>query len=354
MSKWKGEKISFEIYGASHDDKIGVICKNFPSVKINDVKLSEFMARRKGGQGFGTTARAESDIPTFTSGVKDGEIKDGNFEAVIYNNDKKSKDYGELYGKPRPSHADYCDYLKSGNLDFRGGGRFSGRLTAPYCVAGYVAKEYLNSQGVYAHTYLSSVGKVKGKSYLDNVSREEIENISGFPSLTNQKKMIREIEKARKSNDSVGAVIECVVFGAKKGLGNDYFMGLEGKMASLLYAIPAVKGVEFGLGFNLAKTRGSRSNDCYYFDENGEVKTRTNNGGGIHGGITNGMPITLRVAMKPTPSISREQETIDLINKKNVKIKIIGRHDACVAVRALPVVESAIYLALLDCEENYD
>ncbi len=347
MSKWQGNKISVEIFGTSHGDEIGVICENFPLIKINKQELTSFMRRRQGGQGFGSTSRKEQDEPQFVLGVENNTIIDGNFKAIIKNNNKNSSDYNELLGKPRPSHADYCDYVKNGTLDYRGGGRFSGRLTAPICIAGFIAKEYLNSKGIYAYAYVSSVGKVKGKSYKDGVKREDVENLLGFPSITKKQQMARVIQKAVRRGDSVGAICECVVFGLGAGVGDDYFSGLEGKIASLIYSIPAVKGVEFGLGFELAKMNGSSANDYFYFD-NGVVKTKTNNSGGINGGISNGMPLTMRVAFRPTPSISIEQETVDLINKENVKIRVKGRHDGCVAVRALPVIESAVYLALLD------
>ncbi len=347
MSKWQGERLSIEIYGASHGDKIGVKCKNFPKLKINQPALAEFMKRRQGGQGVGTTPRKEEDLPEFISGVTEGEILTGDFEAVIYNKNKRSSDYNELYAKPRPSHADYCDYLTTGNLDFRGGGRFSARLTAPFCVAGYVAKQYLNEKGVTAYAYIQSVGKVNGRSYKQGVTEAQLKCITGFPSIDKKEKMEKEIQKAQKRGDSVGAVCECVIFGVKGGIGGDYFSNLEGKIANLLYSIPAVKGVEFGGGFTLSQMNGSTANDNLYY-EGENVVTKTNNSGGINGGITNGMPITCRVAFRPTPSISIEQDTVDLEKKQNVKIKIKGRHDSCVAVRALPVIESAIYLSLLD------
>ena len=346
MSKWVGNNISIEIFGTSHGDFVGVRCKNFPKVKIDNEKLSEFMKRRQGGVQIGSTPRKEFDFPKFTSGNNEGYVE-GDFEAIIENNNKKSSDYNELYGKPRPSHADYCDYVKNGTLDYRGGGRFSARLTAPICVAGFIAKEYLNSKGIYAYAYLSSVGKVKGKSYKDGATREELSSILGFPSLKNKEKMQREILKALKKGDSVGATCECVIYGVNAGVGDDYFDGLEGKLSTLIYAIPAVKGLEFGLGFDLSKGYGSQMNDAFYFDGK-RVKTKTNNSGGINGGISNGMPITFRVAFRPTPSIVKEQDTVDLVNKTNVKIKIKGRHDACVAIRALPVIESMAYLTLLD------
>lgn len=348
MSKWQGKKISVEIYGESHGEKIGIICKNFPKFKFNKDSLSKFLARRQGGNGYGTTPRKEGDEPIFT-----GEVESGNFEAYILNENKKSQDYSYLYGKPRPSHADYCTYVKDGVLDFSGGGRFSGRLTAPYCVAGGIVKEFLLGKGIRIYAYLQSVGKVEGKSYKEGVSEEELKGISGFPSIDKSQEMIFEIESARADGDSVGAICECVVYGLKAGFGNDYFEGLESSISSLVYAIPAVKGVEFGSGFDIAKMRGSEANDGLQYDS-GNVVTKTNNAGGINGGISNGMPITFRVAFRPTPSISKVQNTVDLVNKCNTEISVKGRHDACVAVRALPVIESAVSLAIYDSGEFYD
>ncbi len=351
MSVFKGEHITIELYGQSHDEKVGVILEGFPKIQINEAALASFMARRQGGQGFGTTNRREEDLPTFIDGVRDG-IAEGRIEAVLYNHNKKSGDYGELYGKPRPSHADYAAYLRDGTLDFRGGGRFSARLTAPLCVAGYLAKAHLNKQGVFAYAYLSSVGKVRGRSYKEGVTEEEVKNLSGFPSLSRQKRMQREIEKAQKRGDSVGSTVECAVFGVRGGVGNDYFAGLESKIASLLYAIPAVKAVEFGWGFALSRGRGSKMNDplCY---KDGSITHKTNKAGGLNGGISNGMPLTVRIGLRPTPSIAIEQDTVDLIKKENTKITVKGRHDSCLGVRALPVIESALYLALLDEGEYY-
>ncbi len=345
MSKWTGERLSVEIYGTSHGDRIGVIGKGFPAFSLDEEKLAQFMKRRQGGQGMGSTPRKEDDKPEFLT------CEEGAFEAVIYNKAQRSGDYNDLYGKPRPSHADYCSFVKDGTLDYRGGGRFSARLTAPVCVAGGIAKQILEEKGVRVYAYLSAVGNVVGKSYKDGASEDEIKLIAGFPSLSKGKEMADEIEKARMDQDSVGAMCECVVFGLPAGVGNDYFDGLEGEIAQLLYAIPAVKGVEFGSGFDLAAMRGSEANDPLFYD-GAQVKTATNHAGGINGGISNGMPLTMRIAFRPTPSIGKEQQTVDLVNKNNVTIKITGRHDACVAVRALPVVESMVCLALLDKGDN--
>ncbi len=347
MSIWKGKHLSVEIFGTSHGDRIGVRCGGFPAFSVDEEGLQKFLTRRQGGQGFGSTTRKESDKPEFIWS------KDGKIEASIPNSTKRSSDYDNLYAKPRPSHADYCSYVKDGTLDYAGGGRFSGRLTAPYCVAGGLAKQFLESKNIRVYAYLSQVGKVKGRGYAEGVTEKEIASIEGFPSVDKKKEMAEEIERARVLLDSVGAVCECVVYGLPAGVGNDYFEGLEGKISQLLFAIPAVKGVEFGSGFDLAAMHGSEGNDPFYYDD-GEVKTSTNHAGGINGGISNGMPITLRVAFRPTPSIGMQQHTVDLITKQNTTIKIEGRHDACVAVRAVPVVESAVALALLDEGDYYE
>lgn len=347
MSIFKGEKISVEIYGTSHADQIGVICTGFPIGKIDNEKLVEFMQRRKPSSQAFSTKRKEPDEIIFESGVDKGVIVDGNFKAFINNVDRRSQDYNELYGKPRPSHADYVSYAKFGTLDFRGGGKFSARLTAPLCIAGGIAKQILEDKGIKIYSYLSRVGSVVGKSYKDGVSQEELETVKGFPALSNGQAMVEEIESARLDQDSVGGVAECVIYGMPVGVGDSYFQGLEGKIALGVYSVPAVKGVEFGSGFDLSKMRGYDANDQFYYD-NGIVKTKTNNAGGINGGISNGMPITLSVAFRPTPSISKEQNTVDLVNKCDAKIIIHGRHDSCVAVRALPVLEGVIALSLLD------
>ena len=347
MSKFSGKKISVEIIGTSHGESVNAIVKGFPNYTFDNDKLKEFMARRKANSSVYSTKRIESDEPLF-KGVN-GSTVNGDFEVEIKNSNVKSQDYNELYARPRPSHADYAWFLKDGALDYSGGGRFSARLTAPFTAVGGISKQYLSELGVEVKAYLSSVGKVKGKSYKTGevTSSEITELTSEFPALSNHEEMLAEIKNASSEGDSVGATIECVVFGLKAGLGDNLFSGLEGKIASLLYSIPAVKGVEFGLGFDMSDKRGSEVNDELFY-ENGEVKLKTNNNGGINGGISNGFNLTMRVAIKPTPSIYKEQSTVDLVSKENVKIQIKGRHDACVAVRAVPVVESAVCLALLD------
>ena len=349
MSTYNGEKLNIRIYGTSHADKIGAEVEGFPKLKIDVENLEAVMKRRAPSNGVFSTKRAEPDEPIFKKGLNNGVI-DGDFEVVIYNKDVKSSDYNSLYAKPRPSHADYVRYLKDGEKDYRGGGEFSARLTAPLCAVGALAKQYLQENyGVEVLAYLSQVGEVKGKSYKDSLpAKEEIKaTYNNFPALSNGDGMIAEISRVASQGDSVGGIVECVVYNMPHSIGGSLFEGLEGKISSSVYAIPAVKGVEFGLGFDLSSIKGSKANDPLRI-ENGQVNIVSNNAGGINGGISNGNAITLRVGFRPTPSISIPQDTVDLEKGENVKIRIEGRHDSCVAVRAVPVVESAVAIAILD------
>ena len=348
MSIFKGKNITLEIYGESHSESIGVVAKNFPKMQIDFDALREFLNRRKAKNSVFSTSRIEKDEPIFLG--LEGNLIKKDFEAKIINSNTRSKDYNSLYGKPRPSHADYAWSVKDKTYDFSGGGRFSGRLTAPFCIAGGIAKQYLESLGIKVCAYVSQIGKVKAKSYKDSHITTELierEREGEFPSLSKKEEILEEITNAKKNGDSVGGRIECVVSNLKAGIGDNLFDGLEGKISYMIYSIPAVKGVEFGLGFGLSESFGSEVNDEYYLVD-GEVKTKTNNSGGINGGISNGNDITLSVAMRPTPSIAKEQNTVDLINKTETKIVIEGRHDSCIVPRAVPVVESAVALAILD------
>ncbi len=349
MSIFNGKNISVEIFGESHSDNIGVKVKGFPKFKIDQDKLNLFLQRRKAKSGVFSTSRIEDDLPIF-EGIINGEIS-GEFSAIIENKNTKSNDYDNLIGKPRPSHADYAWYLKDGVTQFTGGGRFSGRLTAPLCVAGGIAKQYLEGLGINVYAYIKSIANLNGKSYKNcQINKQELESLVSsisFPSLDNSDKMINEIKKAKEEGDSLGGVVECIVFGMKPAIGDNLFDGLEGKIASLIYSIPAVKGVEFGDGFELSKQLGSIANDPIVI-QNGEIRLAKNSAGGINGGITNGENITLSVAFRPTPSISKPQKTVDLVNKTNTIIQIKGRHDACIVPRAVPCVESAVALAVLD------
>lgn len=348
MSIFKGEKLNIEIFGESHSERIGAKVSGFPKMEIDFENLEKFLSRRRPNLENYSTKRREKDKPIFSKLTDNGAI-DGDFTVEIENKDVKSSDYDDLYAKPRPSHADYTRYLKEGELNYTGGGRFSGRLTAPFCVVGGLLKQYLKKNyGVEIFAYLSSVGKVKGKSYKDGeITIRDFDGNGDFPALSNQVEMLNEIKRVSAEGDSVGAVLECIVFGMPTGVGNDLFGGLESKMAYTLYAIPGVKGVEFGYGFDLAQSVGSQSNDQLRIN-NGKVEIVTNKAGGINGGISNGNPITLSVGFRPTPSISKLQNTIDLEKMQNTQIEIKGRHDSCFAVRAVPVVESAVAIAIAD------
>ena len=350
-SIYRGEKLEVEIFGASHSEQIGVIVKGFNGQTIDLEKVQEFVDRRKAKNTAYSTKRIEGDKIEVQKGLKNGKLK-GKFKAVIKNTSQKSKDYDHLIKTPRPSHADYVARVKYGDkFDYRGGGKFSGRLTAPMCIAGGICKQLLEKQGISINAYISQIGEIKGASYFEtDIEKIDLTNLDkDFPLLDSAKKeqMLSAIECARQDLDSLGGVIECVIKGVPVGTGEYMFDSLESKISHLAFGVPAVKGIEFGSGFNLAEMKGSTANDSFYFD-NGIVKTKTNNNGGINGGIANGMPITFRVVIKPTPSIAKEQDTINLQTKENVKIKIEGRHDSCITPRAVPVIEAISAIAIFD------
>lgn len=351
FSVYDGKNIRVEIFGASHAPEIGVKISGLNDKKFNAVRLQEFCDRRRAKKSAYSTKRLETDKIIFESGF-DGEKITGELKAVIKNSEQKSSDYEKTVKIPRPSHADFVAWSKYGDgFDYRGGGKFSGRLTAPMCIAGGILKQLLEERGIKINAYISSIGGVKGKSYTDfdvescDFNYDDI----NFPLIDDsvKDKMADTIENARMKGDSVGGVIECVIKGVPVGAGEYMFDSIESVISHLAFAVPAVKGIEFGSGFELSKMNGSNANDAFYFD--GErVKTKTNHNGGINGGIANGMPITFRVAIKPTPSISIEQDSIDLVKKQNTKLRIEGRHDACIVPRAVPVIEAISAMAIYD------
>ena len=360
MSTHYGRNIDIEIYGGSHSECIGVKIKGLPKgTKIDQEGLLAFMARRAPGQNAFSTTRKEPDVPVFTEGVTDNVITGDLVHAVIYNTNQRSNDYKNTSFVPRPSHADYAAKMKYGeNVDLRGGGHFSGRLTAPMCVAGYICLDLLKEKGIHIGAHLYSVGKVTDVPFDKvNVSKEIFDSLKNaeFPTINEElgKKMQNEIIAAKEEGDSVGAIIECAVTGMNAGLGEHMFYGVENRISSIIFGIPAVKGIEFGNGFECATLRGSQNNDEFYTDGN-KVYTKTNNSGGVLGGMSNGMPIVFRAAMKPTPSIFREQNSVDMNTMTNVKLTINGRHDPCVAVRAIPVFEAATAIAIFDMLSDKD
>lgn len=325
MSVLKGDKLTVSIEGASHAQSIGVTMEGFPAnFRIDLMLLQNFLTRRAPGNSEYQTPRRESDQPIFKSGLN-GNLTNGEpIKAIILNKNANSKDYSLLKKMPRPGHADYTAHVKyKGHEDYRGGGAFSGRMTAPLCIAGGLCKQFLESQNIHITTKIHSIHG----------------NSSDF---------LSEIKKAKLQKDSVGGIISCTVSGLRAGLGGSLFDGIEGKISNLVFAIPSVKGIEFGAGFKSATLYGSENNDEFYYDELGEVRTRTNNSGGILGGISDGMDVTFNVVLKPTPSIEKKQKTILYESRQQTEISIKGRHDPCIVPRALPCVEAAAAIALTD------
>ena len=353
MSSEFGNLLKISVFGQSHGKAIGVVVDGLPAGEAIDLEeLDRFLDRRRTGKNRLSTARKESDVPVFLSGLENGVTCGAPLCAVIENSDQHSSDYRELRDKPRPGHADYTAYVKwKGQADMRGGGHFSGRLTAPLCVAGGIAKQILARRGVYVGAHLWSVGTERDTPFPLRPTRELFESVAAkpFPVLDDQagERMQSLILEARQAQDSVGGVIECAATGMPAGLGDPMFGGVENRLASALFGIPAVKGVEFGDGFAAARAHGSENNDPFIM-EGGRVAAETNHAGGILGGITSGMPIVLRTAMKPTPSIARPQRTVSLSAGADTELVVHGRHDPCIAHRAVPVVEAVTAAVLLD------
>ena len=354
MSSEFGHILRVGVFGQSHGKAIGVTIHGLPAGEpIDFEELQQFLDRRKpGGRGGLTTARKETDIPEFLSGLESGVTCGFPLCAVIPNSDQHSKDYSELADKPRPAHADYTAAVKwGGHADMRGGGHFSGRLTAPLCVAGGIAKQILARRGIYVGAHLSSIGTEEDIRFPLHPTKGLFEAIAAkeFPVMDEEAgaRMRSAILEAKEALDSIGGTIECAAIGVPPGLGEPMFDGVENRLAAAMFGIPGLKGIEFGSGFAGSALRGSENNDPFAMD--GEAVTaRTNNAGGALGGITSGMPIVFRVAMKPTPSIARSQDTVSLSARENTKLQIHGRHDPCIAQRAVPVVEAVTAIVLLD------
>ncbi len=353
MSSEFGKLLRVSVFGQSHGRAIGVTIDGLPAGEAVDLEaLNAFLARRKPGASPLSTARREADAPVFLSGLENGVTCGAPLCAVIANSDQHSGDYGELADKPRPSHADYTAFVKwGGQADMRGGGHFSGRLTAPLCIAGGIAKQILARRGVHVGAHLAAVGTEEDLPFPLHPTAALFDAVAAkdFPVLDDKAgaRMQALILEARQAMDSVGGVIECAAVGLPAGLGDPMFDGVENRLAAALFGIPAVKGVEFGLGFGSARLRGSENNDPFTLEE-GSVVTASNRAGGILGGITTGMPVTLRAAVKPTPSISRPQQTVSLSRMEEAELVIRGRHDPCIAHRAVPVVEAVTAAVVLD------
>lgn len=354
MASEFGNTLKISVFGESHGRAIGVLLDGLPAGEEIDTEvLQRFMDRRRPGRGSLSTARKEADRPLFLSGITGGKTNGSPLCAVIENTDTRPSDYIALADKPRPSHADYTAHVKwRGMADLRGGGHLSGRLTAPLCLAGGIAKQILARREIYTGAHLASVGDARDLPFPHLPTKEIFEEISAktFPVIDEQKglQMQARIAEAAAEADSVGGVIECAAIGLPAGIGSPLFGGVENRLAAAIFGIPAIKGLEFGAGFESAGLRGSQNNDPFFVDESGRIRTETNNCGGILGGITNGMPLLLRVAIKPTPSIGITQQTVSLSRLEPEALTIKGRHDPCIAHRAVPVVEAVTAAVVLD------
>ncbi|MCY6369991.1 chorismate synthase [Clostridium ganghwense] len=354
MSGIWGNNIRFSIFGESHGEAIGITIDGLESgIELDIEEINREMRRRAPGRNKMSTARNEKDEFEILSGYFNNRTTGTPLCAIIRNSDKRSKDYTKIKNIMRPSHADYTGNIRySGFNDYRGGGHFSGRLTAPIVFAGAVAKQILRKKGIAIGSHIKSIGEIE-EEYFDgvNIEKELLKELSYKEfAVINEEiglKMKNEILKAKEEKDSLGGIVECAVLNLPTGIGSPFFNSVESVLSHLLFSIPAVKGVEFGAGFDISKMRGSKANDEICIEE-GKVKTYTNNNGGILGGITNSMPIIFRAAFKPTPSIAKVQRTINIETKENTTIEIEGRHDPCIVQRAVPVVEAVTAMGILD------
>ena len=354
MSSQFGRKLKISIFGQSHSPAIGVSIDGLPAgVRLDMDELRAFMRRRAPGQGVLTTARSEDDEPEILSGISDGVTCSAPLAMIIRNNDARSSDYNQTRDIPRPSHADFTAHIKyGGHQDAAGGGHFSGRLTAPLCAAGGICLQILSGMGIYIGAHIKQIGNARDDAFDPvGVCAKDFETVRGniLPVLRREvgESMRSQILSAMEKGDSIGGVVECAVIGLPVGLGDPMFDGIENRIAGIVFGIPAVKGLEFGSGFESAGRKGSENNDSFYMDGD-TVKTRTNNSGGILGGITNGMPVIFRAAFKPTPSIGIEQDSVSLSRAENAVLQVRGRHDPCIVPRAVPCIEAAAAIAIYD------
>ncbi|MBQ8228142.1 MAG: chorismate synthase [Clostridia bacterium] len=354
MSCSFGKNICYTVFGQSHSESIGCVIDGIPAgEKIDMEKLRSFMKRRAPGQDSFSTPRKEADLPSVVSGMVDGVTCGAPVCAVIQNTNTRSQDYDKLKNLPRPSHADYPALIRyAGMNDPRGGGNFSGRMTAPLCFAGGLLMQILESKGIEIGAHIKSISNACDEDIdFTTGSINELKALESkpFPVISDEAgdRMKAEILKAKAEGDSVGGVIECVITGVPAGVGDPIFDGIENRLASAIFGIPAVRGIEFGVGFRAAKMCGSEHNDPYYLDGD-SVKTKTNNHGGVIGGITSGMPIIFRVAFKPTPSIGKEQTSLNIKTGEEEAFSVPGRHDPCIVQRAVPVVQAAAALVIAD------
>ena len=350
MSSTYGENLKLSIFGQSHGPAIGMTLDGIPAGLAVDLdQLQAFLNRRAPGQNDWSTPRKEEDRPEFLAGLVDGYTCGAPIAAVIHNKNTRSGDYANLKDCPRPGHADYTAQVKYGGFqDAAGGGHFSGRLTAPLCIAGGMCKQWLAEMGIQVGAHILAIGEC-GDMYFDPMD-PELESVgTDFPVLDPEagEAMRDFIAQAKAAGDSVGGIIECAVTGLPAGIGEPMFGGVESRIAQIVYGIPAVKGLEFGIGFDCACVPGSSSNDDFTIVD-GKIVTETNNSGGILGGITNGMPLIFTTAIKATPSIGCRQQSVSLSRGEVTDLEIKGRHDPCIVPRAVPVIEAAAAIAIYD------
>lgn len=346
MSSSYGENLRLTIFGQSHSPAIGVTVEGIPAgQRIDLAELQRFLNRRAPGRSDLATPRKEADVPEFLSGVVDGVTCGAPLTAIIRNTNTRSGDYSNLAHTPRPGHADYTAAVKYGGAqDVAGGGHFSGRLTAPLCIAGGICLQLLRREGISIVSRIAEIGGIEDRGELNGPTAEK-----PFPVVDDAQgaKMREAIAAAKAEGDSVGGILEVAAFGLPAGLGDPMFGGMENRIAAIVFGIPAVKGVEFGEGFGAARLHGSENNDAFCIRD-GRVGTVTNHCGGILGGITDGMPLRFRAAIKPTPSIFRPQQSVDLGTMQETALQIRGRHDPCIVPRAVPVLEAAAAIAIYD------
>ena len=353
MSSTYGQQLGLSIFGQSHGEGIGVTIDGLPAGMVIDMeRLLAEMARRAPGQSALTTARKEADAPEFLSGVLNGRTTGQPICAVIRNTNQRSRDYGDGVDLVRPGHADYTGHVRYfGFEDWRGGGNFSGRLTAPIVAAGALCSQWLEGQGVKIACPVQQLGSVRDASFMDANPNADYTYMKKMhlPTLTAglDAQMEAEAMAARNDGDSIGGVLECMITGLPAGLGAPFFDSVESVVSHLLFSVPAVKGVEFGEGFGFASMRGSQANDPFRM-EAGSVITTTNHSGGVNGGITNGMPVIFRCVIRPTPSIGKVQQTVSLKTGENAELAVKGRHDPCILPRAVPVIEAMAAIAVMD------
>lgn len=356
MSGIWGNNLELSIFGESHGRAIGITINGLPAgFEIDMDAVMVEMARRAPGQNELTTPRKEKDEPDIVSGMLDGKTTGAPLTALIWNTNTRSKDYSQMKKLMRPGQADYPGKIRyDGHNDYRGSGHFSGRITAPLVFAGAIAQQWLRQRDVIVGSHIQSIASVEDDRFdsQKQLTFEEVEALKKvqLPVFNEAKReeMRQVIIDAKDDQDSVGGVVETFVLGIDAGFGNPFFDSVESTLAHLVFAVPATKGIEFGAGFDITKMRGSEANDSYYYDENNQIKTRTNNNGGILGGITYGMPIVFRTAIKPPASIEKKQQTIDIEEGENAELEVFGRHDPCIVPRVLPVLEAVTALGLMD------